>query len=305
MHAIDIVDLKKTYRNQQEAIKGINLQVVDGDFFALLGPNGAGKSTTLSIVCSLLSKTSGTISIYGHDLDTARQEAKACIGLMPQEFNSTLLETVENILVRQAGYYGVTRRIALERSEYYLQMLGLWDKRHTESRQLSGGEKRCMMLIRALIHDPKLLVIDEPTANVDIETRRKIWGFLSQLNRDGKTILLTTHNFDEAESLCNNVAIIKSGEIILQEPIQSLLKSNETESLLLYLDKPIHATPYLKNCKCELRNQTTLEVKLNNGVNLNHIFHELSEQKLVIIGIVNKSNRLEELFLDLIMDAHE
>lgn len=298
--AIDIQNLTKIYSNQHQALKGINLSVAEGDFFALLGPNGAGKSTTIGIITSLVNKTSGSVSVFGHDLDTDMSAAKACIGLVPQEFNFSIFDTVIQIVVNQAGYYGVPRKLAYERAEHYLNQLGLWDKRNQIARNLSGGMKRRLMIARALLHQPRLLILDEPTAGVDIELRRATWEFLQQINTAGITIILTTHYLEEAEQLCKNIAIIDRGEIVENSDMKSLLQKLDVETFVFYLREPIQQLPILADYKTRLIDEMTLEVDFNSRQNLTDLFQLLNAQAIKVGSMRNKTNRLEELFLSLV-----
>ena len=300
MTALNIDQLHKTYRNGFEALKGISLQVEAGDFFALLGPNGAGKSTAISILASLINKTSGRISVYDHDLDREREAAKRQIGLVPQEFNFNMWEPVVEILVNQAGYYGIPRKLAFTRAETYLKQLDLWDKRQTQARWLSGGMKRRLMIARALVHQPRLLILDEPTAGVDIEIRRSMWQFLRDINRQGTTIILTTHYLEEAESLCRNIAIINHGRIIEQTSMARLLSQLNTELFVLNLDKPVTTTPEIPGFGVTLQDAQTLEVEVLREQSMNDLFTHLSKQGISVLSMRNKQNRLEQLFIDLL-----
>jgi ABC-2 type transport system ATP-binding protein len=300
MTALTITNLTKTYANGTQALKGISLTVEKGDFFALLGPNGAGKSSTIGIVTSLVNKTAGQISVFGDDLDTQMEKAKSHIGLVPQEFNCNIFETVLQILLNQAGYYGVPRSLAHTRAEYYLRKLSLWEQRNMPSRMLSGGMKRRLMIARALVHEPQLLILDEPTAGVDIEIRRAMWDFLRELNQKGITIILTTHYLEEAENLCKKIAIIDKGLIVENTDMQSLLKKLELETFILYLKNPIKSVPHISNIPLRLIDELTLEADISHHQILNELFNALSEQGLQISSMRNKSNRLEELFIRLV-----
>jgi ABC-2 type transport system ATP-binding protein len=300
MHALTIENLKKTYASGFTALNDINLTVKQGDFFALLGPNGAGKTTLIGIIASLVTKTSGKVSIFGHDLDKELEAAKACIGLVPQEFNFGMFERVQEILVNQAGYYGVKRKLAYERAEQYLKQLDLWDKRTAQARMLSGGMKRRLMIARALVHEPRLLILDEPTAGVDIEIRRAMWKFLQELNARGVTIILTTHYLEEAENLCQRIAIINSGDIIENATKSELLGKLNVESYLLYLHKPMTTAPQLDGYVCQLIEPQTLEVQVKASEGLNPMFDLLSQQGIRVVSMKNKVNRLEELFMSLV-----
>ena len=299
MQALEISNLVKTYENNVTAVKGINLTVNEGEFFALLGPNGAGKSTTIGMICSLVNITSGQIKVQGHDLAANRERVKTHIGLVPQEFNFNIFESVSNILLNQAGYYGVPRKVAQQRAEKYLNKLELWSKRNDASRTLSGGLKRRLMIARALMHEPELLILDEPTAGVDIEIRRSMWQFLQDLNQDGRTIILTTHYLEEAEHLCNQIAIIDQGRIIENLPIKTLLSKLDLETFVFDLVHVLDAVPTLSSFDCRLKDETTLEVDVPKQRALNEVFSELSRQKIYVASMRNKSNRLEELFLSL------
>lgn len=300
MIALSIQQLTKTYKNGMPALKGIDLEVKQGDFFALLGPNGAGKSTTIGIVSSLVNKTSGKVEVFGLDLDAQRTKAKKKIGIVPQEFNFNQFEKVFDIVVTQAGFYGIPKALAKERAEKYLRQLGLWDKRDTQSRSLSGGMKRRLMIARALVHEPELLILDEPTAGVDIELRRSMWDFLIQLNEAGKTIILTTHYLEEAESLCRNIAIIDQGRIVENTSMRALLQQLQMETFVLDLAKPAAQTPQLEGFESRLVDAETLEVTAPKDTVLNQIFTQLSEQGIEVMSMRNKANRLEELFLSLV-----
>jgi ABC-2 type transport system ATP-binding protein len=298
--ALAIQNLHKTYRNGFEALKGISLTVQAGDFYALLGPNGAGKSTAISIIASLINKSSGNVSIYGHDLDQERNQAKRLIGLVPQEFNFNMWEPVAEILVNQAGYYGIPRKLAFERAEIYLKQLDLWDKRSTQARWLSGGMKRRLMIARALVHQPRLLILDEPTAGVDIEIRRSMWRFLREINAQGTTIILTTHYLEEAESLCRNIAIIDHGEIVEQTSMPNLLSQLNTEIFVLNLGQPLDTAPQLDGYRVQLADASTLEVEVQREQSMNDLFSHLTQLGISVISMRNKQNRLEQLFIDLV-----
>lgn len=300
MIALSIQQLTKTYKNGMQALKGIDLEVKQGDFFALLGPNGAGKSTTIGIVSSLVNKTSGKVEIFGFDLDADRTKAKKQIGIVPQEFNFNQFEKVLDIVVTQAGFYGIPASLAKQRAEKYLRQLGLWEKRDAQSRSLSGGMKRRLMIARALVHEPELLILDEPTAGVDIELRRSMWDFLTELNQAGKTIILTTHYLEEAESLCRNIAIIDQGRIVENTSMRALLQKLQMETFVLDLAKPTVAAPILTGFEARLVDAETLEVTAPKGTVLNEIFTQLSEQGMEVMSMRNKANRLEELFLSLV-----
>ncbi len=300
MSALEIKNLKKTYRNKLDALKGVNLNVQQGDFFALLGPNGAGKSTTIGIICGLVNKTSGSIKVFGHDIDTDTSAAKACIGIVPQEINFSQFETCLGIVLNQGGYYGIKRRVAMQRAEKYLAKLGLWERRNEYSRNLSGGMKRRLMIARALIHEPKMLILDEPTAGVDVELRRSMWDFLIELNQQGITIVLTTHYLEEAESLCKNIAIIDKGDIIEDTSMKYLLSKLNKETFIFDLVDPIESLPELGGYKARLKDPSTIEVEIERKKNINDLFNIFSRQGISVCSMRNKSNRLEELFLDLL-----
>ncbi|GGX66817.1 ABC transporter ATP-binding protein [Saccharospirillum salsuginis] len=297
--ALEIKQLRKVYDNGFEALKGIDLDVEQGDFFALLGPNGAGKSTTLGIVSSLVNKGSGTVRVCGHDLDTERERVKRSLGVVPQEFNFNTFEKVEDILIQQAGYYGLRPRLARQRAEKYLKQLDLWDKRDVQSRMLSGGMKRRLMIARALVHEPRMLILDEPTAGVDIEIRRSMWRFLTQLNAEGTTIILTTHYLEEAESLCRNIAIINHGEIIAQAPTKELLKGKQRATFVADVRGTLSEAPALEGLSSRLVDEHSIEFDLTNGQSLNRVFALFEQAGLDVVSIRPKTNRLEELFVDL------
>lgn len=302
MNALEIKSVRKTYKGGVEALKNMNLTVTEGDFFALLGPNGAGKSTTIGIISSLVNKTSGSVKIFGYDLDSEKVDAKNQLGLVPQEFNFNPFETVEQIVVNQAGYYGVERSVAKERAKKYLSQLDLWGKRSERARNLSGGMKRRLMIARALMHEPKLLILDEPTAGVDIELRRSMWAFLRKINQEGVTIILTTHYLEEAEMLCRNIGIINHGELIEHTSMKDLLGKLELETFILDIEPQTQA-PQLMGMNSQLVDSTTLEVELKKGESLNPVFTQLSEQGIAVKSMRNKSNRLEELFVTLVNQA--
>jgi len=299
MHALAIANLKKTYRGGVKALKGIDLEVAEGDFFALLGPNGAGKSTTIGIICGLVNKTSGTVRVFGHDIDSEVEAAKSCIGLVPQEFNFNQFETPLQIVVTQAGYYGVPRTLAKQRAEQYLRQLDLWNKRDQPARTLSGGMKRRLMIARALMHEPRLLILDEPTAGVDIEIRRSMWRFLKEINARGITIILTTHYLEEAEMLCRNIAIIDKGEVVQNTSIKGLLGMLNKETFVLDIAAPA-GPPALSGFSYQLLDEHTLEVEVDKSSGLNGVFRQLSEQQVKVMSMRNKANRLEELFVALV-----
>jgi ABC-2 type transport system ATP-binding protein len=298
--ALSIRNLSKTYKGGHEALKGVNLDVMQGDFFALLGPNGAGKTTLIGIVASLVNKTGGSVSVFGNDLDKDPASAKACIGLVPQEFNFNMFEPVVEVVANQAGYYGIERREAFTRAEKYLRHLDLWDKRRMMARNLSGGMKRRLMIARALVHDPKLLILDEPTAGVDIEIRRSMWQFLRQINAAGTTIILTTHYLEEAESLCRNIAIIDEGELIENTSTRQLLNTLHRETFILDLEAPLGELPDLGRQKLSLIDEQTLEAEISRGDSINELFAGLSSHGIRVTSMRNKTNRLEELFMNLV-----
>lgn len=298
--ALSVNNLRKVYDNGFEALKGISFDVQQGDFMALLGPNGAGKSTTLGIVSSLVNKSSGQVKIFGHDMDAELSRAKMSLGVVPQEFNFNMFEKVEDILITQVGYYGISGKKARERAEYYLRKLGLWDKRNERARMLSGGMKRRLMIARALMHEPKLLILDEPTAGVDIELRRSMWIFLQELNENGTTIILTTHYLEEAESLCRNIAIIDHGSIVQYTSTRELLQQLNTETFLLDINQSLTAPPTLSGYQVRLQGDHTLEVDVDKDQGINSIFRQLEQQEIQVTSMRNKSNRLEELFVALV-----
>jgi ABC-2 type transport system ATP-binding protein len=300
MQALSLRKLSKTYGTGVHALKGIDLDVAQGDFFALLGPNGAGKTTAIGIVSSLVTKTSGTASVFGHDIDDDLEAAKACLGVVPQEINFNQFEKVSTILVNQAGFYGIPRRIAKERVERWLVKLQLWDKRDAISRTLSGGMKRRLMIARALIHEPRLLILDEPTAGVDIEVRRSMWEFLRQINEAGTTIILTTHYLEEAETLCRNIAIIDEGRIIENDRMATVLRKLHSEVFVLNVRDPVAEVPDLPGYAVAMADDGSLEVEVKKDQNLNDIFAALSARGIEIVSMRNKANRLEELFLRLV-----
>lgn len=300
MKALTIQHLHKTYANGLEALKDINLTVEQGDFFALLGPNGAGKSTCIGVITSLVTKTAGSIQIFDADLDSEKERAKSYIGLVPQEFNFNGFEQVKHILITQAGYYGVSVKEAEPRADALLKQLGLWEKRFSPSRALSGGMKRRLMIARALVHNPKLLILDEPTAGVDIELRRSMWVFLRKINQQGTTIILTTHYLEEAENLCRNIAIIDKGKIIENTDMKSLLNRLDKETFVLDLKKPLTSPTLLNGIDYHQVDATTIEVELDRDESLNGLFTELTQRGIEISSMKNKVNRLEELFLTLV-----
>ncbi|MDR5609974.1 MULTISPECIES: ABC transporter ATP-binding protein [unclassified Arsenophonus] len=302
-YALELLQLTKTYPGGVKALNGVDLQVEVGDFYALLGPNGAGKSTTIGIISSLVNKTSGKVRVFGYDLDKDVVNVKRQLGLVPQEFNFNPFETVLQIVLNQAGYYGVPRSLALSRAEMYLSQLALWNKRNEPARDLSGGMKRRLMIARALMHQPKLLILDEPTAGVDIELRRSMWSFLKTLNAQGTTIILTTHYLEEAEMLCRNIGIIQYGELIENTSMKKLLNQLESETFIFDL-APKSPIPTLDGYKFRLVDTSTLEVDVFRDQGLNGLFSQFSEQGIQITSMRNKVNRLEELFVGLMNKQH-
>lgn len=296
VNALEINNLKKIYGSGVEALRGIDLSVKEGDFYALLGPNGAGKSTTIGIITSLVNKTSGKVKVFGYDLDTDLVRAKQQIGLVPQEFNFNPFETVQQIVVNQAGYYGVSRKEAMKRSEKYLKQSNLWEKRNVRARMLSGGMKRRLMIARSLMHEPRLLILDEPTAGVDIELRREMWEFLRELNEHGTTIILTTHYLEEAEMLCRNIGIIQSGELIENTSMKELLSKLQFETFIFDL-APYETKPVIEGYACTFEDEQTIAVEVERNQGVNGIFDQLTRQGIKVLSMRNKSNRLEELFL--------
>jgi ABC-2 type transport system ATP-binding protein len=300
MQALVLRQLTKIYKNGIKALKDIDLDVDEGDFFALLGPNGAGKTTIIGIVTSLVTKTSGSVLVFGHDIDRELELAKSCIGIVPQEINFNMFESLFTIVVNQAGFYGIPRRLAKQRAEKYLKQLQLWDRRNSIARALSGGMKRRLMIARALMHEPKLLILDEPTAGVDIEIRRSMWEFLRNINDEGTTIILTTHYLEEAENLCRNVAIIESGRIIERDTMANVLRKLQTEVFVFNLSESVRSPPALPGFRNEMTDDHTLEVEVSRGQSLNEIFSQLSSQGVQVNSMRNKVNRLEELFMRLV-----
>jgi ABC-2 type transport system ATP-binding protein len=300
MQALALRQLTKVYKNGIKALKGIDLEVAEGDFFALLGPNGAGKTTAIAIVTSLVNKTSGAVEVFGHDMDRELETAKSCIGVVPQEVNFNMFESVFTIVVNQAGFYGIPRALAKQRAEKYLKQLQLWERRNSIARSLSGGMKRRLMIARALMHEPRLLILDEPTAGVDIEIRRSMWEFLRNLNEQGTTIILTTHYLEEAENLCRNVAIIEGGRIIERDSMVNVLRKLQTEIFVLNLNKSLAHPPELAGFRATLADDHTLEIEVSKGQSLNDIFARLSAQGIEVNSMRNKVNRLEELFIRLV-----
>ena len=302
-YALEIEGLEKTYANGLRALKGIDLRAAEGDFFALLGPNGAGKSTTIGIICSLVNKTGGAIRVNGVDIDENFPVAKRFLGVVPQEFNFNVFETVEDILIHQAGYYGIPLKVALERIDRYLEKLGISDKRHTRARMLSGGMKRRLMIVRALIHEPKVLILDEPTAGVDIEMRRSMYEFLREINEAGTTIILTTHYLEEAETLCRNIAIINDGEIITNSSIKTLLRELHRETFLLDAREVLPQKLEVKGFALARRDDHCLEAQVDQGQDLAELMAQLHEQGISITSMRNRENRLEQMFVSLLAQS--
>ena len=300
MHALSLRNLTKTYANGVTALQGIDLDVAEGDFFALLGPNGAGKSTTIGIITSLVNKTGGSVSVFGHDIDSELAAAKACLGVVPQEINLNQWDTVYNCVVNSAGFYGLGPRRAAERTELCLRELQLWDRRDETSRNLSGGMKRRLMIARALVHEPRLLILDEPTAGVDIEIRRSMWEFLRRINEQGTTIILTTHYLEEAENLCRHVGIIDDGRIVEHDRMSNVLRKLHQEVFVLNLVDPLTSGATLNGFDCKQVNDHEIEVEIGADQNLNDLFDALSAAGLLISSMRNKTNRLEELFMRLV-----
>ena len=300
MLALSTRALTKTYKNGVRALRGVDLDVEQGDFFALLGPNGAGKTTLIGIVTSLVNKSAGSASIFGYDIDRDLEYAKSCIGVVPQEINFNQFESPLNIVVNQAGFYGVARREARQRAQRYLKQLQLWDKRNGISRGLSGGMKRRLMIARALMHEPRLLILDEPTAGVDIEVRRSMWEFLRSINQSGTTIILTTHYLEEAESLCRNIAIIDNGSIIERDRMSSLLRRLNTETFVLNTRETLTQAPPVSGIALRLVDEHTLEADISKEQNLNQLFQHLTTLGIGVVSMRNKVNRLEEIFMHLV-----
>jgi ABC-2 type transport system ATP-binding protein len=300
MQALALRQLTKVYKNGIKALKGIDLEVAEGDFFALLGPNGAGKTTAIGIVTSLVNKTSGVVEVFGHDMDRELEVAKSCIGVVPQEMNFNMFESVFTIVVNQAGFYGIPRSLAKQRAEKYLKQLQLWERRNSIARSLSGGMKRRLMIARALMHEPRLLILDEPTAGVDIEIRRSMWEFLRNINEQGTTIILTTHYLEEAENLCRNVAIIEGGRIIERDSMANVLRKLQTEIFVFNLSESLAEPPPMPGFRTTLSDNHTLEVEVSKGQSLNDIFAQLSATGIQVNSMRNKVNRLEELFIRLV-----
>ena len=299
MNALSIIDLSKEYNSGVKALKAINFNVKQGDFFALLGPNGAGKTTAIGIITSLVNKTSGQVKVFDFDIDKQLKQAKACIGVVPQEINLNLFDRTFNILVNQAGFYGIPRKESIERSEYFLKKMELWDKRNEMARSLSGGMKRRLMVARALVNEPKLLLLDEPTAGVDIETRRMMYDFLQEINTNGTTIILTTHYLEEAERLCDQVAIIDQGQIAENDSMSNVLSKLKIEIFILNIKNPLEKSPIINGYKAKLNKPQEIEIHVKQGQSLNDVFIQLKELGVQVLSMRNKTNRLEELFIDM------
>jgi len=300
MFALSIANLHKTYKSGLEALSGVTLNVQEGEFFGLLGPNGAGKTTIIGIITSLVTKNEGKVKVFDLDIDEDFSAAKRLIGVVPQEFNFSIFEKVQDIVTQQAGYYGIPRKEALNSSEKYLKKLGLWEKRNEVARELSGGMKRRLMIARGLVHEPKLLILDEPTTGVDIELRRGMWDFLDELNRDGRTIILTTHYLEEAEQLCNQIAIINRGKIIENTSKRELLRKLDKETFLCDTKEVVTRVAPLENVDFALIDETRIEVTKNKSQSINCIFEHLNSQGIIVDSMRNKTNRLEELFLEMV-----
>ena len=299
-YALEIDNLKKVYSGGTEALKGITLKVNEGDFYALLGPNGAGKSSTIGIIGTLVTKTSGNVKIFGADLDENVAQAKSMLGVVSQEINFSQFEKVLDIVTTQAGFYGIKKSIAKPKVEKMLKRLGLWDKRNDQARTLSGGFKRRLMIAKALIHEPKLLILDEPTAGVDIELRREMWDFLKEINSNGTTIILTTHYLEEAEQLCRNIGIIDHGEIVVDTSMKELLRKLDVQGFVLDLEKPIDHAPTIEHYSLRLEDPLTLIAAVNKGKSINALFEELNKLNIKVKSMRNESNRLEEMFIEMI-----
>lgn len=300
MSALSITNLHKTYNSDFQALKGITFKVAEGEFFGLLGPNGAGKTTTIGIVTSLVTKTSGKVEVFGIDIDKDFPAAKRLIGIVPQEYNFSIFEKVEDIVTQQAGYYGIPRQQALKSAEKYLKQLGLWDKRQRPARELSGGMKRRLMIARGLVHEPQLLILDEPTAGVDVELRRGMWDFLLELNRQGRTIILTTHYLEEAEQLCNRIAIINNGKVIENSGTKDLLKKLDRETFVFEASHSLKDLPEITGMECRKIDDTTFEITKSKALSLNTLYNHLNQSNIVVESMRNKTNRLEELFLEMV-----
>jgi len=298
--ALEISNLRKVYSGGTEALKGISLRVNEGDFYALLGPNGAGKSSTIGIIGTLVTKTSGTVKIFNHDIDQNVSVAKSVLGVVSQELNFSQFEKVIDIVTTQAGFYGITRSAAKPKVKLMLQRLGLWDKRNDQARTLSGGYKRRLMIAKALIHEPKLLILDEPTAGVDIELRREMWDFLKEINNNGTTIILTTHYLEEAEQLCRNIGIIDQGEIIVDTSMKDLLRRLDVQGFVLDLEEPLEKAPEIDGFELRLEDSLTLVTAVSKSSSINNLFMELNKVGINVKSMRNESNRLEELFIEMI-----
>ena len=299
-YALEIDNLKKIYSGGTEALKGISLKVNEGDFYALLGPNGAGKSSTIGIIGTLVTKSSGNVKIFGIDLDDNVAQAKSMLGVVSQEINFSQFEKVLDIVTTQAGFYGIKKSIAQPKVEKMLKRLGLWDKRHDQARTLSGGFKRRLMIAKALIHEPKLLILDEPTAGVDIELRREMWDFLKEINSNGTTIILTTHYLEEAEQLCRNIGIIDHGEIVVDTSMKELLRKLDVQGFVLDLEDPLKEVPTIKDYSLRLEDPLTLIAAVNKEKSINNLFDELNKLNIKVKSMRNESNRLEELFIEMV-----
>ena len=299
-YALEIDNLKKIYSGGTEALKGISLKVNEGDFYALLGPNGAGKSSTIGIIGTLVTKSSGNVKIFGIDLDENVAQAKSMLGVVSQEINFSQFEKVLDIVTTQAGFYGIKKSVAQPKVEKMLKRLGLWDKRHDQARTLSGGFKRRLMIAKALIHEPKLLILDEPTAGVDIELRREMWDFLKEINSNGTTIILTTHYLEEAEQLCRNIGIIDHGEIVVDTSMKDLLRKLDVQGFVLDLEDPLNEVPTIKDYSLRLEDPLTLIAAVNKEKSINNLFDELNKLNIKVKSMRNESNRLEELFIEMV-----
>lgn len=298
--ALEISELRKVYSGGTEALKGISLKVKEGDFYALLGPNGAGKSSTIGIIGTLVTKTGGSVKIFNNDIDNNVSAAKSILGVVSQEINFSQFEKVIDIVTTQAGFYGITKSIAKPKVESMLKRLGLWDKRNDQARTLSGGYKRRLMIAKALIHEPKLLILDEPTAGVDIELRREMWDFLKEINKNGTTIILTTHYLEEAEQLCRNIGIIDQGEIIADTSMKDLLSRLDVQGFVLDIEEPLEKEPFIDGFELRLEDSLTLVTAINKDKSINGLFNELNKLGIKVKSMRNESNRLEELFIEMI-----
>jgi ABC-2 type transport system ATP-binding protein len=299
-YALEISNLKKVYSGGTEALKGISLKVKEGDFYALLGPNGAGKSSTIGIIGTLVTKTEGNVKIFGYDIDENVAVAKSLLGVVSQEINFSQFEKIIDIVTTQAGFYGISNSIAKPKVEEMLKRLGLWDKRNDQARTLSGGYKRRLMIAKALIHEPKLLILDEPTAGVDIELRREMWTFLKEINQNGTTIILTTHYLEEAEQLCRNIGIIDHGEIVVDTSMKDLLSRLDVQGFVLDLEKPLDHVPTIDGFELRLDDPLTLVTATNKEKSINSLFNELNRIGIKVKSMRNESNRLEELFIEMV-----